>query len=79
MYNTPFLNKSKSKNECYVRTSVLLLECIVNINNKYYPVVFSNECKYLVYKEKKKEISEIDKTLFLNDFHDSGHSDDTDD
>ena len=51
LYSTPFLGKRVSKNECYAWISVLLLDSIVNKNKKY-PLVFSNECKYLVSKER---------------------------
>ena len=51
LYSTPFLGKRESKNECYARISVLLLDSIVNKNKKYL-LVFSNECKYVVSKER---------------------------
>ena len=60
MHNTPFLNKSKSKCEYYAWTSVLLLDSTVNINNKYYPVIFSNECKFINNKEEIEIMSAID-------------------
>ena len=50
LYNIPFLNKRVSKNECYALNSVLLVDSIVNVNKKYYPLAFSNECKYIATK-----------------------------
>ena len=57
LYNTPFLNRNKYENKCCAWTSVLLLMFIVNINNKYYPFVFPNECKYIANKQEIKIIS----------------------
>ena len=67
MYNTPFLGKrvSKKKN-FFLRTSALLLDSIVNVNKKYYPLVFSNECKYIVSMEKIKIMSAIDEELIID-------------
>ena len=70
LHNTPFLNKSKSKNECYAWTSVLLLESLVNKNDKYYPVVFSNECRYIVSKQGMEAISAIDEEFIVDDSDD---------
>ena len=67
LYNTPFLDKILSKNECYAWTSVSLLDSIVNVNKKYDPLVFSNECKYIVSKEKIKIMIAIDKELIIDD------------
>ena len=57
LHNTPFLHKNKYENKPCAWTSVLLLASIVNINNKYYPVVFSNECRYIANKQEIKIIS----------------------
>ena len=58
LHTPPCFNKTKSKNECYAWTSVFLLEPNIDINNKYYPVLFSNECKYIVNKQDIKIRSE---------------------
>ena len=65
--STPFLSKSKFENEYYTCTSVLLVYSIVNINNKYYPVVLSNEYKYIFNKEEIKIMSTINE---YDDFDD---------
>ena len=70
MYNTRFLNKRASKNECYTWTSVLLLDSIVNVNKKCYHPVFSSECEYIASKEKIKIMSVINDKLFTDDFDD---------
>ena len=67
LHNTPFPNKNKYKNKCYAWTSVLLLKSIVNINNNYYLVVFSNECKYIANKQEIKIISENHNDLIVDD------------
>ena len=70
LHNTPFLNKNKYENKCYAWTSVLLLKSIVNINNKCYPVVFSNECKYITNKQEIKITSENHNDLIAGDSDD---------
>ena len=70
LHNTPFLNKNKYKNKCYAWISFLLLKSIVNINSKYYPVVFSNECKYIANKQEMKIISENHNDLIVDDSDD---------
>ena len=79
LYNPLFLNKRKSKGECYLRTSVLLLDSIVDVNKKHYPLVFSNECKYIVSKQGIEVISALDKELIVADSDDKLIINNTDD
>ena len=70
LYNTPLLGKRVPKNECYAWASVFLPDSIVNVDKKYYPLVLSNECKYIVIKEKIRIMSAIVEELIINDFDD---------
>ena len=47
-----------------------LPDSIVNVDKKYYPLVLSNECKYIVIKEKIRIMSAIVEELIINDFDD---------
>ena len=47
--------------------TILLIDSIANVNKKYYPLVFSNECKYIISKKKIKIISSIDEELIIDD------------
>ena len=47
--------------------TILLIDSIANVNEKYYPLVFSNECKYIISKKKIKIISSIDEELIIDD------------
>ena len=67
LHNLPFLNKKEPKNGCYAWTSVLLLDSIININKKFYALVFSNECIYIVGKEKVEIMNSIDEELIIDD------------
>ena len=71
LYSTLFLDKRVSKKECYAWNSVLLLDSIVNVNKKYYPLVFLYGCKYVVRKEKIKIVSAIDEELIIDGFNDN--------
>ena len=62
--------KEYLKNECYAWTFVLLLDSIVNVNKKYYPLVFSNECKCIVSQEKIKIMSATDEKSIIDDSDD---------
>ena len=48
--------------------TILLIDSIANVNKKYYPLVFSNECKYIISKKKIKIISSIDEELSIDDY-----------
>ena len=73
LHNLPFLNEKEPKNGCYAWTSVLLLDSIININKKFYPLVFSNECKYIVSKEKLEIMNSIDEELIIDDSGDDSY------
>ena len=64
------IKKYLKKKKCYIWTSVLLLDSIVNENKNHYPLVFSNECKYIVSKKKIKIMSAIDEELIIDNFDD---------
>ena len=38
-------------NECCACLSVISLDCIVNVDEKYYPQIFLEECKYAIKKK----------------------------
>ena len=44
-----------------------MLDSYVNVNKKYYPLVFSNVCKYIISKKKIKIISAIDEEVIIDD------------
>ena len=67
LHNTPFLNKNKCENKCYAWTSVLLFKSIVNIYNKYFQALFSNESKYMANKQETKIISNNHNDLIVDD------------
>ena len=64
MYNKPFLDNRVSKKNA--RISVLLLDSIVNINNKYYQLVFLNKRKYIVSKKRIKIMIAADEKLIID-------------
>ena len=65
LYNINFYgNKMPKENECYTCLCVILLDSIfVNSDNKYYPEIILNECKY----EIKKVINTITENLKLDE------------
>ena len=67
MFNAPFLDNRGSKNKCYARTFVLLLGSIVNVK-KILLLVFSNECNYIVSKEKIKIMSATDEEVIMYEY-----------
>ena len=48
-------NKIPEDNECCTCLSKISLDSLVNVDQKYYPQIFLEECKCAV-KKKKKEI-----------------------
>ena len=64
MHNKPFLDNRVSKKNA--RISVLLLDSIVNINNKYYQLVFLNKRKYIVSKKRIKIMIAADEKLIID-------------
>ena len=73
MYNTPLFEKKYLLINKYLKKSILCVDfCFitsffVNKNKKHYPLVFSNECKYIVSKEKIKIMSAVDEELIIDD------------
>ena len=51
----------------YTNNCFIVLKSVVNINDKFYPVVFSNECKYIANKQQIKIISENHNDLIVHD------------
>ena len=64
LHNKPFLDNRVSKKNA--RISVLLLDSIVNINNKYYQLVFLNKRKYIVSKKRIKIMIAADEKLIID-------------
>ena len=67
MFNTHFLDNRVSKNKCNAWTSVLLLGSIVNVK-KILSLVFSNECNYIVSKEKIKIMSATNEEVIMYEY-----------
>ena len=57
-YNTRIItnfrgNKIAKYHECCACLSVILLDSVVNVDQKHYPQIFLEECKYVVKKKNK--------------------------
>ena len=56
LYNINFYgNKTPIEDKHYTCSSVILLDFIINVDKKYYPQIFLNECKYAEKKKKDNE------------------------
>ena len=74
LYNVNFYGiKAPKENECYTCLSVILLDSIADVDKKYYPQIFSGECKYVV--KKKKIMNTINEELNLDESDKSDESD----
>ena len=56
-------------NGCCACLSVILLDSIINVDEKYYPQIFLGECKYAV--KKKKTINSINEEMNLDECNES--------
>ena len=69
--NTNFQGKKVPKeNASYKCLSLIMLDSVIRVNKKYYPQTFSEECKYVIRKNKLEN--------FINDDLDLGFSDESD-
>ena len=57
-------NKIPKDNECCACVFVILLDSVVNLDKKYYPQIFLEECKYAI--KKKKVMNTINEELNLD-------------
>ena len=72
LYNTNFYdNKTPIESEYYTCFSVILLDCIVNVDKKYHLQIFLKECKYAI--KKKKITNTINEELKLDESGDDKH------
>ena len=69
--NTNFQGKKVPKeNASYKCLSLIMLNSVISVNNKYYPQTLLEECKYVIIKNKMEN--------FINDELDLSSSDESD-
>ena len=72
--NTNFQgNKIPEDNECCACLFVILSDSIINVDEKLYPQIFLEECKYVI--KKKKIINSINEELNLDEPEDESDDD----
>ena len=55
--NTNFQGKKVPKeNASYKCLSLIMLDSVIKVNKKYYPQIFSEECKYVIRKNKMENL-----------------------
>ena len=78
--NTNFQNKKvPNENASYKCFSLVILDSVIKINEKYYPQILLEECKYIIRKNKMENLINDDLGLSSSDETDnkvgSGESD----
>ena len=69
--NTNFQGKKVPKeNASYKCLSLIMLDSVIKVNKKYYPQIFSEECKYVIRKNKMENL--------INDYLSSSDESDND-
>lgn len=58
-------NEVREENQHYTCISDLFLDSIVNLDKRYYPQIFLEECKYTI--KTKKIINTINEELVMNE------------
>ena len=77
--NTNFQGKKVSKeNASYKCLSLIMLDSVIRVNKKYYPQIFSEECKYVIRKNKMENLINDDLDLNASDESDSESDNETD-
>ena len=77
--NTNFQGKKVPKeNASYKCLSLVMLDCVIRVNKKYYPQPFLEECKYVIRKNKMENFINDDLDLSSSDESDNESDNETD-
>ena len=70
--NTNFQGKKvHQKNASYKCLSLIMLDSVIRVNKRYYPQTFLEECKYVIIKNKMKNLINDDLDLISSDESDN--------
>ena len=77
--NTNFQGKKVPKeNVSYKCISLIMLDCVIRVNKKYYPQTLLEECKYVIKKNKMENLINNDLSLSSSDESDNESDNESD-